>query len=349
MASEFVSGVHLRRTNENVAEVEALVELCGGRTGIARLLGDLDHRARRTWPPALKTGLGFRFDRTDRHSLRWWPQGISSTADASESEEVGGRRVIVVSWYARPLGGVSRGTRLTFLDLDARRYRHVLLVRPVLREGVVDVEPLRAHAGGIVWCGPYLHVAATRAGLHTVRVDDLVRVPEHLRDRLATYGYDYLLPVRFSYAADHDEGHEPLRYSFISLDRSGEAPELVAGEYGRGEQTTRLVRFPLDPVTHHLLAGEDGTSRPLLLDEKGERGMQGAVFVRGRWYVTASHGPVRLGSLYVGTPGRFRRHRWALPVGPEDITYWPSTDTLWSVSEHPGRRWVFPVRRSRVD
>lgn len=359
MALEFVYGVHLQRTEENVDEVEALAALCEGRVGIEGVLDDLDRRARRRWPPALKTGLGLTWDRRDASTKTWWPQGVSSSADASESEEVAGRRVLAVSWYSKKVDGVSRGTRISFLDLDARRYRHALLVRPVVRDGRVDLEPLKAHAGGIVWCGPYLHVAATRKGIHTARLEDLVRVPEGLRaaegdrigrvgDRLATFGYDYLLPVRFSYAAFNDEGHEPMRYSFLSLDRSAATPELVAGEYGLGTQTTRLARYPLDPTTYHLATGEDGFSRPLLLEEKGERGMQGAAIVRGVWYVTSSRGPLWLGTLYAGTPGRFRRRVGAVPPGPEDVTYWPSTDTLWSVTEWPRLRWVFRVRRSRV-
>ena len=54
----------------------------------------------------------------------------------------------------------------------------MLLVVPVLRDGAVALEPLRVHAGGIVWCGPYLHVAATAKGFYTCRLDDLLRVPE---------------------------------------------------------------------------------------------------------------------------------------------------------------------------
>ena len=53
--------------------------------------------------------------------------------------------------------------------------------------------------------------------------------------------------------------------------------------------------------------------------------------------------------MYVGTPGDFPTHRWATPMGPEDIAYWPSTDLLWSVSEHPRRRWVFSMKRSFFD
>ncbi len=346
MPFEFVQGVHLQRTEENVAEIDALAEACDGRVGIDVLLDNLDRRGRRCWAPARKTGVGVTWERRDRGDKRWWPQGVTSTADASETETVNGRRVLLVSWYAKTIDGVGQGTRISFIDLKTRRYRHVLLARPVVNEDGVSLQPLKAHAGGIVWSGPYLHVAATRKGFHTLRLADLVRVPDALKEQ--AFGYDYVLPARFSYSAFNDETHEPLRYSFISLDRSGGELALVAGEYGRGSQTTRLARYPLDPASHHLITGEDGFSRPLLLDEKGEAGMQGAVVVDGQWYVTASCGPVGLGSMYVGTPGEFRRIRWAWPIGPEDLTYWPSTDTFWSVSEWPWRRWVFPVKRSRL-
>jgi hypothetical protein len=38
-----------------------------------------------------------------------------------------------------------------------------------------------------------------------------------------------------------------------------------------------------------------------------------------------------------------------VPIGPEDISYWPSTDLLWSLTEHPGRRWFFSMRRGWFD
>jgi hypothetical protein len=77
--------------------------------------------------------------------------------------------------------------------------------------------------------------------------------------------------------------------------------------------------------------------------------MQGAVVVDERYYVTVSRGRARRGHLYAGAPGRLQPHRWALPPGAEDITYWPSTDQLWSLSEYPGRRFVFAMDRSRFD
>ena len=249
----------------------------------------------------------------------------------------------MVSWYAKH----DQGARVTFLDLDTRRYRHVLLVVPSLTDGVLSLEPLRVHAGGIVWLGPYLHVAATARGVMTCRLDDLVRVPGGVG--LTTFGYRYVLPVRFSYRAVTGDGTERLRYSFLSLDRAAEPMQLVVGEYGSPRQTRRLARYPLDPETFVLAVGDDGSTRPPALDDEGAVRMQGAAIARGTWYVTASTGPWVPGSVYVGRPGEWRRHRWATPMGPEDVTWWPSTDLLWSVSEHPRRRWVFSMRRSWFD
>ena len=360
MAYQFVQGVHLQRTAESVDEIDALAQLLGGRAGIDGLLADLPHPMRRTIAPGLKVSRGLRWRLRDCWDRRWWPQGITTSADASDTEDIAGRKVLATSWYAKDVAGVGKGSRISFIDLGRRRYRHVLLVVPRRGpDGELVLDRLNVHAGGIVWCGPYLHIAATKKGLFTARVDDIMKVPDELRDpdrdriglrdgKVATYGYRYVLPVRFAYRSAADDGFEQIRYSFLSLNRSGTHPELVAGEYGRAGATTRLLSYPLDPETMHLVPGEDGLARPVLLEQGGIGNMQGAAVVRGTWYITRSRGPTGLGSLYVGTPGHFRRYRWALPMGPEDISFWPSTNLLWSVSEHPGRRWVFAVRRSRV-
>jgi hypothetical protein len=296
----------------------------------------------------------FTWDAADRRDPVWWPQGISTSADASETEDVAGRRLLVVTWYAKD----GQGSRLTFVDLETRRYRHVLLVVPTLRDGVLGLAPLEVHAGGLVWCGPYLHIAATGRGVMTCRVDDLLRVPDPpggagpgdglgiVDGRLTAPGYRYLLPLRFAYRAAADEGHDRLRYSFLSLDRAVSPPELVVGEYGSSRQTRRLARFALDPDTAFLTEGEDGLSRPVVLDTEGPVRTQGAAIAAGCWFLTSSNGPWKLGTVYAGRPGEFRRFRWAAPMGPEDIAYWPSTDLLWSVTEHPRRRWVYAMPRT---
>lgn len=355
-----VHGVHLRRTDERIDEVTALAEACGGAVGPAGVLRDLQQRMRRSVPAGMRVWRAWAWDRQDVWSRRWWPQGITTSVDATGTRDglVEGREVVLASWYSHEVKGINKGVRVTFADVNARAYRHVLLVVPKVVDGQVTLAPLKAHAGGIVWAGPWLYVAGTRKGIHVFRMSDLVRIPDELfdddstrigrhGDKLSTYGYRYVLPLRFGYRGAADEGHEALRFSFLSLDRDDAGPALVVGEYGRRSQSTRLARFHLDPVTWLLPTDEKGYSRPLLLEGTGQRGMQGACVVGGTWYLTASHGPWGPGTLYVGRPGKWRALRRALPMGPEDIAYVPVTDSLWSVTEHPGRRWVVKIRRPR--
>jgi hypothetical protein len=36
-----------------------------------------------------------------------------------------------------------------------------------------------------------------------------------------------------------------------------------------------------------------------------------------------------------------------LPTGPEDVTWWPQRGELWSLTEWPGRRWVYAIDADR--
>jgi hypothetical protein len=352
--------VHLVRGADRVDEVEALVDRLGGRVGLRGVLGDLNRRARAVRVPAPAAVHGFRWNPEDMRSARWYPQGITTSADAAldHTDSFDGRSILMTSAYSHEVHGYSKGARLTLVDITDPsdiRYRHVLLVEPFLHgDGSVDVRPVAVHAGGIVWHGDYVHVAGTTRGFTSFRLDDIVRVPtgdaSRLRvsdDRVDGFGYRYFLPSRFSYDAGADQGSERLRYSFASIDRSTSPHQLVAGEYGRSEMTTRLVRYEIDQSSALLRAGDDNRSFPVGLDDGGVPGMQGATVVDGTWFVTASRGRYRLGSVWVGRPGELREHRWQLPVGGEDIAYWPSRDQLWSLSEYPGARYVFAMPRSR--
>lgn len=288
--------MHLTRTSELDAEVDALARRHGGRVGLDAVLGDLDRRLRRTLAPGLAVHRAWTWERGDRADRRWWPQGVSVTG-----------RHVAVSWYA-----TDGGSRVSFLDLDARRYRHVTLVRAT-RDGH---EPLRVHAGGIAWHGTRLYVAATHAGLWVCDTGDVVRGPG-----------GYLLPVRHLLAPS-----EPFRFSFVGHD--GE--RLLVGEYDSAGDQRRLAHLGLDGGDLELVPG-------------GVQRAQGAVRVGGRWYVSASHGRRRPGSIWSGVPGELREHRWAVPMGCEDLAHDPATDLLWTVTEHPHRRWLVAVRRSRVD
>lgn len=150
--------------------------------------------------------------------------------------------------------------------------------------------------------------------------------------------------MRFVHKAVSEAGAEPLRYSFLSLTRESGAPEVVAGEYGRGRMTTRLLRLDLGP-DGLFTSDPAGLTRPRFLEPGGVERMQGAVSVEGRLYVTTSAGTRGMGSIWVGEPGRLRQFAYALPPGPEDICYRPQGDRLWTVTEYPRRRFVLGLDR----
>lgn len=355
---ESAAGVHLVHTGERVDEVSALASRLDGAVGLPGVLADLNRTATVMTVPGRAARWGFTWNAEDNRSKRWFPQGITTSADQGDPEEIGGRLVVCTSWYSRNVGGLNKGARVTFVDITSPaepRYRHVLLVEPVLTPSGVTVRPVQVHAGGVVWHGDHLYVAGTASGICSFRLDDIMRVPtsgDHSSLGLSasgevdSFGYKYFLPVRFRYDAVADHGFELMRYSFLSLDRSTSPHQLVVGEFGRGSMSTRLALYELDHTTSLLRTQEDGCARPLALFDDGVRGMQGATVVDGTFYVTTSAGPRGHGSLYVGQPGAFTRHAGVLPIGPEDITYWPSRDELWSLTEFPDRRFVFAMNRS---
>ena len=151
----YVQGVHLQRTDENVREIAALAAVLGEPAGLDGLLDDLKYQARRSRIPARLLGRAvsdaYTWDAYDRRDPLWYPQGISTSADASDTEDIAGRKVLVTTWYSTGRDGVKRGSRVTFLDLETLKYRHVLLVNPVLdKEGNLQLRPMSIHAGGIV-------------------------------------------------------------------------------------------------------------------------------------------------------------------------------------------------------
>ncbi len=344
-----VSGLHLTRTAENGDEIDALAGALtadgGGRVGITAMARDLPFGLRRLPTPlphllGLKTSRAWTWEKRDRHDPNWYPQGITTSAETGFRDHHG-HDVLVTSWYARKVGG----SRLSVVDLEHRRYGHVLLVLPTLVDGKPGFKPLRVHAGGIVWHGKFLHVAATGAGIYSAHVDDVMRVSAG--STYNTFGHRYVLPIRFTLHNGHDDGIERLRYSFLTLDRSGPEPALVVGEYGSPAQTRRMARFVIDADLGLPRSTEDGRAVPEV-DDRGVPRMQGVAAIGGTYYVNRSRGQRKPGSVYVGLPGAFKEHRWATPPGPEDLVWWPETGCLWSVSEHPPKRWIFGMRRDAL-
>ena len=289
--------MQLTRTDDLTDEVEALAARHGGRVGLTPVLADLDRRLWRSWAPGLAVRRAWAWSPVDQRDRGWWPQGVSVAT---------GGRYLAVSWYA-----TDGGSRISFVDLRRRRYRHVELVRPA-SDGH---GPLRVHAGGLVWDADRVYVAATGSGIWVCDVADIVRGPD-----------GYALPVRHRLAMS-----EPFRCSFVSLHRVDGELRLLAGEYGNARQTLRLAELTADEgtavVTHHGVVRAQGVAR-----------------VGDRLHLTASHGPWGLGSLWSGPADDLRERRHALPMGPEDLDYDANRRRLWTVTEHPWRRWIVAVR-----
>ena len=79
----FVNGVHLHRTDENTDEIAALAKRFGTTVGLAGVLASLNRTGHRTSVPGRAPVGGFTWNDQDADSDAWWPQGISTTADAS--------------------------------------------------------------------------------------------------------------------------------------------------------------------------------------------------------------------------------------------------------------------------
>jgi len=289
----------------------------GEPVSLEEVLAGATQRMRRAFAPGLRVRHALTWDATDRHDQRWWPQGISGSADAGRADQV-----FLVSWYSKAGAGV----RITFADLATRRYVHVPLALPTT-DGTLG--PLSIHAGGLAWRGSWLHVAATGRGLYSAHLDDLRRLPDGA----------LIWPVRLHHQVAPDDTAK-LRYSFLSVTEQG---ALLAGEYGGPQTARRLARFDLDP-SGTLQVGVDGVATATGLDV-AVPSMQGATRARDRYLLMVSRGRRRPGDLWTGPAGRLRRHSFAAPPGPEDVSW--DGRLLWSVTEFPGRRWLFALRPPR--
>jgi hypothetical protein len=332
------------------------------RAGLDGVLADLDRAAVRCPVPGEATAEGYTWDDVDRSDPVWWPQGVASIRSG---------RVLLVSWYARrDRLGRTQGARISVLDPThpgGPRYGHVLLVAPRRRLGVLTMGTVAVHAGGIAVHGNMLHVADTVFGVRLFRLSDVLRVPRRpsgaggraagrgwsdrfrrSTGRFGAPGYDYVLPQLMAFRAPLRPGARRFRYSFLGIGEVAGRPNLVVGEYRRkAEGSARLARYPLDPRTGRLAAGEDGRCLPLEVHDGQPSRMQGSAVHGTTWYLTTSAGEGAAGDLHVGAPGAWRRHRGVLPSGPEDLSWSRPGHELWCVSEWPGRRWIFPIETGR--
>lgn len=341
----------LIRGRDRADHIELLAAAAGGRVGLSGVLADLDRRAWRVPRGALGPLRGldavtaaYAWGWREQVDRRWWPQGMSA-------DPAGGRRWVTTA-YAKTGGAGGHGARITVIGADDRgrwRYRHVLLVEVTpAADGSLGLQPVHIHAGGVAWVGDHLHIAATRKGLYTFRLPDLLPARSRAgglglhRDGVSAFGFGYVLPVHRLYAASRPD----FRYSFVSVSVDDTTPTLVAGEYHR-DRAGRLARVALDGAGLPE-ADNEGQVAVHHLGE-GVRRMQGAVIVRGRLHVTTSAGRRGRGTLWGGRtdsaqPGSLQRVA-SLPPGVEDLTAGAQDGVLWTVTEYPGRRLIVAVRQ----
>lgn len=303
--------------------------------------------------PGSPAGLsyGFRWDASENDKPYWIPQGISGSADASDTGLVAGRRLLAVSWYydidQHPGSNGEKGVRISWVDVtdpDAPSYRMALLVQPTGTPEAPSFGPVTIHAGGIAWVGDRLWVADTG---HGFRVFDLTRMMQVATDEdiVGCAGavchaglYKYIVPQIGR--AEHDSSCGP-RFSFVALDRSDDELALVSGEYCSdtacdGPLTGRLFRWPL---------ADDGTQLrdtrvwPTAAWLMGQRQVQGAAWFEGVAYLSSSAPAGGAGELYRAAPGASGRSNWS--DAPEDLMIDASAGWLWGLSEAEGARYVY--------
>lgn len=312
------------------------------------------------------------FQSDDNKTPNWYPQGVTSDSDAESDGGWNGQNGVLVSWYHKP---AEKGVRVTLLNTNTGKYRHLLLVVP---DGKGSYGPANLHAGGIVWYGHKLFVADTYNGvrvfdLHNIwdltadpdgNVTDKSRIGLHDGTYYA-HGYRYAVPQmgRWKSPEEADRDHctttGPIRNSWMSLDRSGSPHRLVIGEYcGKSTEKTPGRVSAWNMASGDIAANQSGVATADGLDRlpriNGDgvgTSVQGGVTTgKGRWFFSVSRGPDAAGDVL-----KFQHKKgdsswyWDLkgrksaPQGAEDLSfrYRRSKRLLYSVSEYPNHRIIY--------
>ncbi|MFM9453672.1 hypothetical protein [Streptomyces europaeiscabiei] len=228
----------------------------------------------------------------DDATPRWWPQGMSSTGTADGADgAIQDKRVTAVAWHYETFKTNAAGDyeandkcrtnnllKLTLIDRDTKKYRHILLAEPT--EGGADFKFVTGHGGGIVWYGNYIYVTDTSNGIRVFDINKLGKVDTYgsglnsygidSSGKSSACGYPYVLPQVHYYkqaspppsgACDADAVNgtpdaDSLCYSWLSLDKSGGSPyKLVTGEWFGSAAGGRVVRYQLNPTSSSTYPG----------------------------------------------------------------------------------------------
>lgn len=319
---------------------------------ITALAGDLNRTATRVTPasvPGTAPGIkrAYTWESGDESVAYWIPQGITGTWDAGTA--TGAKQLALVSWYYKqandPGSTVDKGVRIAVADVtnpDAVAYRFALLVSPT---GDGSFAPVAVHAGGLAWVGDRLYVPVTGSGFrvfdlaHVYKVDGLDGNSigkDPATGKYNAFGYAYAIP-EIARVASPTPSCKPV-FSFVSVDHSTTPPTLVSGEYSATEITGRLYRWPIDTST---------TIYPTGAWISAEQQVQGAFALGDTWWLSSSRpagGAGELDRTQVGAPSTALG--WS--DSPESLSYDPADETVWSLTEGEGARYLFEVSQSAL-
>jgi hypothetical protein len=265
------------------------------------------------------------FNPGDTDTTAWYPQGVSTVADAQEDQRWGDKQALLVSWYDHADDGVEKGVRVSFLDPDTNRYQHVLLVYPFDGAEGPSYEAVTTpqkgdghsvHAGGLVWYGNYLYVPDTTRGIRVFDMrkimdlksagdrgdtTDQSRVGRH-GDKYYGFGYRYVMPQVATWEHPGGLAEFPGKYgcnasgeqkfSSLSLDRSANPDRLVSSEYcsrtGDPNRNGRVALWPMNGETGQPQTDAAGYWSATDAYRLPKPNVQGATATDGRWYLSST-------------------------------------------------------------
>lgn len=267
------------------------------------------------------------FNSGDNATEDWFPQGVSTVADAQADQLWGDKQAILVSWYDHADDGIEKGVRVSFLDPDTNAYQHVLLVYPFEGANGPSYEAVTTpqkgdggsvHAGGLVWYGNYLYVPDTTRGIRVFDmreimdlksagdkgdISDGTQVGLH-DDKYYGFGYRYVMPQVGTWENPDGLADFPpdsqcnvsgeSKFSYLSLDRSESPDMLISGEYCAGATDEnhygRVAQWPMDGSTGLPQTGSGGYWYAENAYRLPKSNVQGATSTDGRWYLSSTGG-----------------------------------------------------------
>jgi hypothetical protein len=306
----------------------------------------------------------------DQDTPDWYPQGITTSSDALGEGTYDGKRINLVSWYDHAEDGISKGVRISVSNLSASAsappYRHILLVEPSGTTSAPSYKAVNVHAGGIMWYGNLLYVADTSGGFRVFDLDHLWQVSTGSSSAIGrqsdgsyhAFDYKYVLPQTAKFTDSTAGGYAQLQHSSVALDRTSSPDSVIVSEYRSAADVdagaqVRTIRVPIDYTNRYLKPASDGIIKATEAYRTDLESVQGSTAINGEFFFSQSDGsdhsdPNSDGDLhtFAAPSGAIVRHGNALTVGAEDLSYDPTRDSLWSLGEYPGYRWVYAADAS---